>query len=320
MNLHTGIRGLTAVLASTLMFALTAQAAAPAPKTQAPGYYRVLLGDFEVTAISDGTFPMPVGKLLKNVTPAQLEAGLKQSFLTDPVEASVNAFLINTGSKLVLVDTGAGVFFGPTLGRFLANLKAAGYRPDQIDEIYITHFHGDHVGGLLEDGKPAFPNALVRAAKQESDYWLNEANRDAAPAEGKDGFKTAAAALGPYVSAGKYKPFDGETELVPGVRAIPSFGHTPGHTVYVIESKGQKLLLWGDLMHVAAVQFADPSIGILYDSDSALATAERRKLFADAANKGYWVGGAHLPFPGLGHVRSSANAYAYVPANYSALH
>jgi glyoxylase-like metal-dependent hydrolase (beta-lactamase superfamily II) len=320
MSLNNRLRGVAAALAATLLAGAIAEAAAPQQKTQAPGYYRMMLGEIEVTALSDGIFPMDTLKLLTNITPKQLDAALARSFLKNPVDTSVNGFLVNTGSKLVLIDTGAGTLFGPTLGKLLSNLKASGYGPDQVDEIYITHMHGDHVGGLVVDGKPAFSNAVVRAAQPEADFWLSKAHMDAAPADRKDGYQGAMNMLNPYVSAGKFKPFSGDTELVPGIRAVATPGHTAGHTIYVIESKGRKLVLWGDLMHVAAAQFPDPAVTILFDTDSAMAAAQRKKVFADAAKDGFWVAGAHLSFPGIGHLRTAGAGYAYVPANYAALH
>ncbi|MFI4891302.1 MAG: MBL fold metallo-hydrolase [Steroidobacterales bacterium] len=312
-------RSLAAAFAATVLFAGTAFASAPQQKTQAPGYYRMMLGDFEVTALNDGTVKMDTGKILKGIKPEQLQKALARSFLKDPFEWSFNGFLINTGSKLVLVDTGAGSFFGPTLGRLVANLKASGYQPEQVDEIYITHMHSDHIGGLVADGKRVFANAVVRAAQAEGDHWLSKSQMDAAPEDRKDGFKNAMAAINPYVTAGKYKPFIGDVELVPGVHALAAVGHTPGHTVYSVESKGEKLLLWGDLMHVASVQFPDPSVTIGFDSDSAAAKAQRAKVFADAAAHGTLVGGAHLPFPGLGHLRKAGSGYEFVPVNYTTL-
>src|SRR5262245_53282242 len=135
------VTGLVA-LAAGIVYAAHGHAAAPAPKTQAPGYYRMMLGDFEVTAISDGVVTLPFGKLLTNTTPQRVEQLLKRAFLQDPLPTSVNAFVVNTGSKLVMIDSGAGSLFGPTLGKLVDNLKAAGYQPEQIDEIYITHMHG----------------------------------------------------------------------------------------------------------------------------------------------------------------------------------
>jgi len=308
-----------AVSALLLAFTVSAHAAAPLVKTPAPGYFRMMLGDFEVTALSDGTADLPVDQLLTGTTKEKVDAALGKVFLASPLQTSVNAFLVNTGTKLVLVDTGSGNLFGPTLGNLLANLKASGYEPGQVDEVYITHMHPDHVGGLSTDGKMNFPNAIVRADKHDADYWLS-AETLAKADEGSKGFvQGAQAMLGPYVQAGKFKPFEGDTELVPGVRAHAAYGHTPGHTIYVVESNGQKLVLWGDLMHVAALQFPDPSITIKFDSDSKAAMAQRKKAFADAAKNGFWVGAAHLPFPGLGHLKSAGKGYTFIPVNYSVI-
>jgi len=293
-----------------------AQAAAPMAKTPAPGFFRLMVGDIEVTPISDGTVDLPTDQLLRE-KPETTRAILEKNYLKVPTETSDNAFLINTGSKLVLVDTGAGALFGPTLGKLLANLKAAGYQPEQIDEIYITHMHGDHVGGLVSDGKRVFPNAIVRAGKADADYWLSKANLDKAPADKKGFFQGAQTALNPYVEAGKFKAIEGDGELVPGVSAVAEHGHTPGHTTYAVDSKGQKLVLIGDLIHVAAVQFDNPTVTIGFDSDEKAAFAARKKVFDAAAKNGWLVGGAHLQFPGLGHIASQGKGYRWIPVNYT---
>lgn len=306
------------IAGATLAFALAAaHAEAPLAKSQAPGWYRMKLGSFEVTALSDGTVSLPVDKLLTNIQPQTITSLLARSYLKAPVETSVNGYLVNTGSKLVLIDTGAAGLFGPTLGKLVANLKASGYAPEQVDEIYITHMHPDHVGGLAADGKPVFPNATVRADTREGDFWLSPANLEKAPADAKGFFQGAMASLKPYQDAGKLKPFDGETELVPGVRAVPAPGHTPGHTTYVIESEGNKLVVWGDLMHVAAVQFAMPTATIQFDTDSKTAMPQRQKNYADAAKKGYFVAVAHVSFPGIGKLRADGKGYDWIPVNYS---
>jgi glyoxylase-like metal-dependent hydrolase (beta-lactamase superfamily II) len=163
-----------------------ALAGAPQLKTQAPGWYRMMLGDFEVTSLNDGTFPMDVAKLLTNITPKQLDEDLSRSFLTNPVEASVNGFLINTGTKLVLIDTGAGTFFGPTVGKLVANLEASGYRPEQVDEVYITHMHSDHIGGLIKDGKMALSERR-RARLSAGGGLLVEQGQDGGGPRGREG-------------------------------------------------------------------------------------------------------------------------------------
>jgi glyoxylase-like metal-dependent hydrolase (beta-lactamase superfamily II) len=297
----------------------TSFAAAPLQKTQAPGWYRTMVGDFEVTALSDGTVALPIDQLLTHTTAARTKQSLAKSYLQAPVETSVNGYLINTGAKLVLVDTGAAGLFGPTLGNLVANLQAAGYQPEQVDEIYITHMHPDHVGGLMAGSATAFPNAVVRADRRDADYWLATANRDRAPEASRGFFDGAMASLNPYVQAGRFKPFDGDTDLAAGIRALAAPGHTPGHTIYRVQSQGRTLVLWGDLMHVAAVQFAEPAVTIQFDSDSRTAAMQRKKAYADAVREGYLVGAAHLSFPGLGHLRADRAGYAWLPLNYGAL-
>ncbi len=319
---HTiAIAALAAAAALSPWSAPHAVAAAPMVKTSAPGYYRMMLGDFEITALSDGTFQMPAADLLINTTPEHVKQALAKAYLTNPVEASVNGFLVNTGSKLVLIDTGAGTFFGPTVGKLLANLKASGYEPEQVDEIYITHMHPDHLGGLMNGDVLAFPNAIVRADKSDADFWLSRQNLDqAASAQAKSSFQDAAASINPYAKAGHFKPFEGDQELVPGIRSVATHGHTPGHNCYLIESKGQKLMVLGDLIHVAAVQFPDPAIALKYDADTKAAALARESVFADAADHGTMLAGAHLSFPGLGYLRRQGKGYQWIPVNYSVVH
>jgi glyoxylase-like metal-dependent hydrolase (beta-lactamase superfamily II) len=311
---------LRAACAALACLPLTAvYAGAPIVKTQAPGYYRMMLGDFEVTALLDGTLVMPVGDYLNDVTPEQVKRAFAREYLSYPLELSVNAFLINTGSKLVLIDTGFGASPEGT-GQLLGNLKAAGYAADQIDEIYITHMHADHAGGLSKDGVRQFPNATVRAGRKEGDYWLDPKRMAAAGPDAKESFERAMAMLDPYVKAGKYRPIDGDVELVSGIRAVATPGHTPGHTCYLVESRGNRLLLIGDMIHVGVLQFPDPSITLKFDSDSREARAQRLRIFGEAAQNGEWIGAAHLSFPGIGHVRAEGAGFTWIPVNYGMLH
>lgn len=302
-----------------LLGAGSAHAGAPLARTAAPGFYRMMLGDFEVTALSDGTVALPMNQLLARTTPEKVDQALARSYLKSPVETSVNAYLINTGSTLVLVDTGAATLFGPTLGQLGANLRASGYRPEQVDMVLITHMHVDHIGGLVDGQQLGFPNATVHVDRRDADYWLSQSNLDRAPADSKDFFVKARQLLGVVQAAGRLRTFDGDTDLAPGIRAVASPGHTPGHSLFVAESRGQKLVLWGDLMHVAAVQFAEPLVTIRFDVDQEAAAAQRRKAYDAAAREGHWVGAAHIPFPGLGQVQAEGGAYRWVPVNWSAL-
>lgn len=292
-------------------------AAAPAIKPQAPGYYRIRLGEFEVTVVSDGTIAEPADTLLINTTKAFVDQTLRENFVSTPYEMSDNCFLINTGQKLILVDAGGGQLLGPTLGRLPDNLKAAGYSPEQIDEVYITHVHPDHIGGLVVQGRIAFPKAIVRVDEADIDYWLSDANLASANAEMKPLFEGARQALNPYKAAGRLKPFPKDGELSSGITVVAAHGHTKGHDLIVVRSNGQTLEVIGDLVHFEEVQMAHPEIAVAFDTDSQEAIATRRRVLDDAAAHGYLLGGAHFSFPGLGHVRQSGKGYVWIPVNYS---
>jgi glyoxylase-like metal-dependent hydrolase (beta-lactamase superfamily II) len=301
--------------AALLALACTAPALAAGPqlKGQAPGWYRLQLGDFEITALNDGTLDLPVDQLLQQPAAKTLKA-LQHAYLGVPLETSVNAYLVNTGAKVVLVDSGAASLFGPTLGRLLTSLKAAGYAPEQVDEIVITHMHGDHIGGA---SSTAFPNATLRLDKRDADFWLSPEQI----AKGGAGAQAIAALVKGFSDTGRFKPFDGNpggVEIVPGVKAFPAYGHTPGHSNYVAESQGQKMMFWGDLMHVAAVQFPDPSVTIQFDSDPKAAAPAREKAYEAAAKDGYYVAVTHVSFPGIGKLRADGKGYDWLPVNYSA--
>jgi glyoxylase-like metal-dependent hydrolase (beta-lactamase superfamily II) len=294
-----------------------AQAAAPQQRTQSPGFYRMLVGDFEVTALNDGTEELPAAMLFPSLSAAAIDQLLARNDLKSPVGTSFNAFLVNTGTKLVLIDTGGGTLDGTTLGHLLGNLRAAGYQPGQIDEVYLTHMHWDHIGGLLAAGERAFSNALVRAGKADADLYLNPTLMAAAPKDAQDTFQHAQELITPYIKVGKFLPIERDEVLVPGISAYATPGHTPGHTSYLIESKGQKMIVLGDIVHVASVQFAEPAVAMQYDSDPKAGVAQRVKIFAQAAAGNYWVAGAHLSFPGIGHLKADGSGYRWVPINYS---
>jgi glyoxylase-like metal-dependent hydrolase (beta-lactamase superfamily II) len=305
------------MVTALMLASVNAVAAAPIAGHQAPGYYRTFVGDFEVTVLSDGTAPREVEKIM---TPhEEVKAAVQSAHEDAQVELSINTFLINTGGKLVLVDTGAGELFGPQSGgRLIANMRAAGYQPEQIDAILLTHIHGDHSGGLSIGGKRLFVNADVYVDRRDSDFWLNP-KEEAAHPERKTTFQQSHQTVDPYVAAGKLKTFDGATQLFPGISSVPAYGHTPGHSAYMVESKGKRLLLWGDTIHYAEAQFADPMVSIEYDVNHDAAVASREHLLSDAASQGYLVGGAHISFPGLGHVEAKNKGYEWVAMPYQSL-
>lgn len=280
------------------------------------GYYHFKIGDVEVVALSDGTLPIPANKLLTNVRAGEVASRLAQTYQSTDVEASINAYLIKAGDRLIMVDAGTGELYGPTLNKLSASLKAAGYLPEQITDILITHIHTDHTGGLMDGQRMVFPNATVHIERKEVDYWLNPERRMQAPESTRKYFDEASAKVQPYLNAGKVKTFSGETVLFPGIRSIPAPGHTPGHTLYALESKGEKLVFWGDLLHIAEVQLPRPDVTIIFDVDPEAAAATRKQVIADAVKGRYWIAGDHVSFPGVGHVQVDGDGYRWIPMTY----
>lgn len=311
---------LVTVTVTEFISSANTQTTAPKLTKSQSGFYRMKIGKFEVTALSDGTLPLPVFNVLTNTTPSEIQKRLSDAFVKAPLDASVNAYLINAGNKLIIVDTGSGELYGPTLNKLVASLRALGYKPEQITDVLLTHIHTDHSGGLMDGSRMVFPNAIVHIDKREVDYWLNPANRDKSKGDKKQLFRLfreAAATVKPYVDAGKVKTFYGNTQLFPGIQSIATPGHTPGHSFYALESDGEKIVFWGDIMHVAEVQFPNPAVTIIFDSDPEAAAAQRKKAFADAAKNGYLVAPAHVSFPGIGHLRAERDGgYRWIPITY----
>lgn len=307
-------------LAAAALFILagTALAAPPPLKSQVPGYYRQAVGGFVVTALYDGFVDLHT-ELLKGMDQARIQALIARMFLdhSQGVQTAVNAYLVHTGEHLVLVDAGAAACFGPTLGQVTANLRAAGYAPEDVDTVLLTHLHPDHLCGLADaDGKRVFPNATVWAAREDADFWLSEKAAAAAPEGMRPFFQMAMKATAPYRDAQRLKLFDGEAELQPGLKVVPTHGHTPGHTSYLLNSGASNLLIWGDIVHSHSVQFSHPEVSLEFDVDPPAAIATRQRLLDRVAAAGWAVAGAHLPFPGLGHVRKEAEGYAWVPVEF----
>ncbi len=307
--------------AALMGLATLTYAEAPKVLTQVPGYYRIQLGQFEITALYDGAIELDT-KLLKNTTATDLQRLLSRMFVGNPkMQTAVNAYLINTGKNLVLVDTGAAKLFGPSLGFVLQNMKASGYEPTQVDTVIITHLHGDHMGGLNDaGGQPLFSKAKILVSQADNDFWLSQKVADEAPEAMKPFFKMARDSAAPYLASGQWATFTEGSVLVPGIQAVKASGHTPGHTAYAVESDGQKLLIWGDLVHAHAVQFARPGVSIEFDVDQKQAIATRRSIMKTAAAEKFLVAGMHLPFPGIGHVRADGKgSYSWVPIEFAPL-
>ncbi|CAG2084946.1 MBL fold metallo-hydrolase [Xanthomonas euroxanthea] len=302
--------------------ATLAHAAAPAsPHAQVPGFYLQHIGTLRVTALFDGRVGL-TRQQLSNVDPAERDRLLARGYVPEDakgLQTAVNAYLIQDGSHLSLVDTGTAQCLGPGLGQVLANLRAAGVDPAQVDDVLLTHAHPDHLCGLLDaQGTPAFANATVWLSDADAAYWLDPASEAAAAPTLQFAFPLARAAVAPYQAQGRLRRFQpGKTTLPAGITALDSQGHTPGHVSYRFDGgAGSTLLVWGDVLHYHAVQFAQPDASFEADSDRTKAIASRRRLLAQAADGRWWVAGAHLPFPGLGHVRREGAAFAWVPTEF----
>src|SRR5712664_4143915 len=308
-----------AVLAILLARPNAALAAAPQHHDQVPGFYRLKVGDLEVTALFDGTGAFDPHWL--NGTKATMD-GVAEALHEDPhmLDVSDEGFLVNTGKQLILVDAGAGTWWGGgALGRLLGSLRSAGYTPEDVDLVLVTHLHSDHVGGLTtDDGKRVFPKADIYVAKAESDFWLSPEIAAKAPKDAQPFFRSAQAIAAPYIKAGKWHTFSGSETIVDGMQLVPLPGHTPGHTGYEFSSKGQKILFWGDIIHAQRVQLEHPEVTAIFDIDQNAAAATRLQLLPRLAREHVLIAGPHtLLFPALGRLRKDGSGYSWVPVVFT---
>lgn len=275
-----------------------------------PGFHRKVFGDTVVTALSDGYLTLPNEALL-GIDPADAVALLQAARPGPAPRSSVNAFLVQSGGRTVLVDAGAGAKAYPTLGRLPDSLAAAGVSPGDVDAVVMTHLHIDHWGGLTAaDGAATFPRAELVIPEAEAAYWLDGATAGAAPDEAKPRFAGAQAAVAPYRD--RLRTFAG-AEAMPGLHAVPLPGHSPGHTGYLVEGGGKRLLIWGDVMHVPDVQAPRPDVGVMFDTEPAAAMATRRRALDMAVADDLMVAGMHLHFPAFSRVVRAGEGYAVVP-------
>ncbi len=297
----------------------SAHAAMPLQGKQNPGWYRYKVGDYEVTVVTDGagTFPLP-DKFVANASKDQVAAELAKHHL-DPTKLTVpfTPIVINTGSKLVLIDTGYGEDAAKkpnaTTGQVGANLKAAGIDPASIDTVIISHFHGDHVNGLLNSEKKlAYPNAEVMVPAVEWKFWTDDGEMSRAPEGRMQGLFKSNRAIFDAINR-KVTPYEWNKEVIPGLTAVGTPGHTPGHTSYVLASGNGKLFIQSDVTNVPFLFVSNPGWHAGYDQDGNLAETTRRKTYDMIVAEKLPVQGFHYPFPGLGHLEKAGDGYRLVP-------
>jgi glyoxylase-like metal-dependent hydrolase (beta-lactamase superfamily II) len=272
-------------------------------------YTNLQVGDIKVTAISDGDLKTGLDVVLR-LSPDECTQ-LAGCAIDAPIWLPVNAFLIEAGGKRILVDTGAGNSMQPTLGRLPESLQATGVAPGEIDTILLTHLHGDHANGLIDPaGHAIFPAAQIILHQDESRFYLEREATATDPERVRRTIDASQRATAPYRGRIRTVP-DGE--VLPGITASRQPGHTPGHTCWLLQSAGDRLLIWGDIVHLPSVQVPRPDAALVYDVDPELAPKTRAQVFEWVARERLPVAGAHLPFPGFATIARDGSGYAYTP-------
>jgi len=312
-------RGLLAASAAATLAAQagSAKAEAPAANTATPGIYRYKIGSYELTALYDGIWYRPItDKFIRNASFADVEHALDEAFMPhDKLATPFTILIVNTGKKLVLIDTGTGGQIAPSAGVLRNNLSAAGIDPKAVDQIVISHFHPDHINGIKDkDNALIFPNAELMVPAPEWAYWMDDANLNAAPVDLKITFLNQRRIFSDI--AKQVTQFQPGKEVAPGVVTLPAPGHTPGHTVFAIHSGDQSLLVLSDTAQHPAIFARHPDWQAAFDIDGAEAIATRKRIFDRAAADRMLVTGYHFPFPACGHLIKTATGYEHVPVEW----
>lgn len=281
------------------------------PVSQLTSVHHRRIGDVVVTAINDGMFEGAFAMLL-NFPAAEAEALHQASFRAIPPRLTINCFLIQTGDRLALVDSGFGGMIGPAAGRLADNLAALGVTPGAIDTVLCTHLHPDHVGGLVDSaGAAVFPNAELVVHADDHRFWSDDATLAGATTDQDRGFvQLARSTIAAYANRTRLLTTG---EALPSISILPEPGHTPGHSGWLIASGDESLLIWGDIVHMPGVQFPRPEAGMGFDVDGPEAIATRKRVMDMTATDRLMVAGMHLDFPAFGHVARAAGGYAFIP-------
>jgi glyoxylase-like metal-dependent hydrolase (beta-lactamase superfamily II) len=320
---HVLTGALTVTTASALapLFATSRAAAATPPAgKQAPAFYRAKLGDFEITQIADGarTFPMP-DTFVKNVGKEQALAAAEAAYMPKgQVTVPFNPIVINTGSKVVLIDTGYGLGVASSVGLLPANMAAAGIDPKSIDIVILSHLHPDHINGVkTADNKLTFPNAEHLVPTQDWAFWMSEENaaKAADNAMMKGYFANVRKILGDM--ADKVKKYDWGKEVAPGITTIDTRGHTPGHTSFAVASGSGKMLVQSDVTNIPELFLRHPDWHVMFDVDPEQAAKTRHKFYDMAAADKMLIAGFHFSFPSQGYVEKDGNDYRLVPIRWN---
>lgn len=279
--------------------------------------YHFTIGDAKATVISDGTLTFPVGFFVPNADPTEATAALADNFLpTDNVLAHLNVLYLETDEHRVLIDAGAGNTFGPTVGYLVNNLQAAGIAPDTIDTVILTHAHPDHIGGILDDsGNPVFANASYYISATEWDFWTAPTVTMPNALVDADTQASTVAVAKEWLGAiaDRTTRFALGDEIIPGIVSVPSVGHTPGQSSYLITSGDDSLLATGDVFFSDPLNLENPDWEVAFDTDPQAGVETRKELLETVVGDRRQLLVPHMPFPGLGHVRVQGDAYGWEP-------
>ncbi len=298
--------------------AMPVYAAAPAAGRQVPGIYRYKVGEFELTAINDGINLRPVQEgFVRNASLDDVKAALTAAYLpTDKLPIPFTQLIVNTGRRVVLIDTGTGGQMAPTAGMLIENMQAAGIDPKAVDTVLISHFHGDHILGLrTKEGAIAFPNAEVQVPELEWAFWTDEGEMSRAPDSQKQAFANVRKVFDPI--AKDVKKYAADQELVPGITSLAAHGHTPGHMAFRVSSGSEQLLVLSDTSNHPALFVRNPGWHASVDMEAAKAEETRRRIFDMAAADRIPVQGYHFPFPAAGHITKDGDRYHFVPVAWN---
>ena len=287
------------------------------PVVRSPGFFRFKVGGFTVTTVNDGYAGRSLDGMVLNAPLSEVQQVMADAYLpVDRYNGPYTVTIIDTGKMLIALDTGTGGQLAQTAGRLADNMKAAGLSPDRVDLVVISHCHADHITGLATaDGRAVFPNAEIAISEAEWRWWSDTGNETRSPDSQRWNFTNFPTRFGPY--AKRLRRFENEGVIAPGLRAIATHGHTPGHTSIHIADGGKEMIALVDITHRPELFARRPDYHSAYDFDPVASSATRIRMLDRVATDRTLVTGYHFPFPAVGHIARDGKGFRFVAADWS---